>query len=125
MASLYISLPIPKTRVSKRLDSAKESFFEMVLEIASLYISLSPLKKTIVSYRLDSSFHRKNYSKIHMASFAGPPGERTVLVIGATGAIGRSLVAQLCASGVTVVAAVRRTPLPESLVRESAGTAGG
>ncbi len=59
-----------------------------------------------------------------MASFAGPPGERTVLVIGATGAIGRSLVAQLCASGVTVVAAVRRTPLPESLVREYGGDGG-
>ena len=59
-----------------------------------------------------------------MASCSAVAPRRTVLVIGATGAIGRSLVAELCGSGVTVVAAVRRTPLPEGLVREYGGDRG-
>ena len=40
---------------------------------------------------------------------------KRVLVIGAAGAIGKSLVAQFLRSGIDVVAALRKTPLPESL----------
>ena len=43
--------------------------------------------------------------------------EQVVLIIGASGAIGRSLVHKLCTAGVKVVAALRRTPLPASLTK--------
>ena len=54
------------------------------------------------------------------SSSSSPPARRrrrTVLVVGATGAIGRRLVAELCARGVRVLAAVRKTPLPARLLR--------
>ena len=40
---------------------------------------------------------------------------RTVFIIGASGAIGRRLVAYLCANNVRVIAAIRKTELPSSL----------
>jgi nucleoside-diphosphate-sugar epimerase len=43
--------------------------------------------------------------------------EQVVLIIGASGAIGRSLVHKLCTTGAKVVAAIRRTPLPTSLTK--------
>ena len=39
---------------------------------------------------------------------------KKVLIIGAAGAIGKSLVAKLLRSGIDVVAALRKTPLPDS-----------